>query len=137
MIGFTDSQGTPLSGGGNYRVKLPPNIPAGNFWSVTLYEAENTSGLANGQPFPSLGSRDKPMQNTDGSTDLYLGPNAPKARPATGSRLCRARDTSRSFGSMAPPSDQQELEAGRHREGGVDIAPMAMSEVGTSRRVPF
>jgi hypothetical protein len=31
MIGFTDSQSTPLSGGGNYRVKLPPNIPAGNF----------------------------------------------------------------------------------------------------------
>ena len=31
--------------------KLPPNIPAANFWSVTLYEAENASGLANGQPF--------------------------------------------------------------------------------------
>jgi hypothetical protein len=35
------------------------------------------SGLANGQPFPSLGSREKPAQNADGSTDLYLGPKAP------------------------------------------------------------
>jgi len=78
MIAFTDSEGTPLSGGANYRVKLPANIPAGNFWSVTLYEAENASGLANGQPFPSLGLRDKPVQNADGSTDLYLGPKAPK-----------------------------------------------------------
>jgi hypothetical protein len=24
---------------------LPPNIPAANFWSVTLYDAENSSGL--------------------------------------------------------------------------------------------
>jgi hypothetical protein len=80
MIAFTDSGGTPLSGGTNYRLKLPPNVPAANFWSVTLYEAENASGLANGQPFPSLGSRDKPAQNPDGSTDLYLGPQAPAGK---------------------------------------------------------
>jgi hypothetical protein len=47
---------------------------------VTLYEAENASGLANGQPFPSLGSRDKPVQNADGSTDLYLSPKAPDGK---------------------------------------------------------
>ena len=82
MIAFTDSSGTPLSGGSNYRLELPPNIPAANFWSVTLYEAENASGLANGQPFPSLGSRDKPAQNTDGSTELYLGPSAPEGKSA-------------------------------------------------------
>ena len=80
MIGFTDNEGTPLLGGSNYRLSLPANIPAANFWSVTLYEAENASGLANGQPFPSLGSRDKPAQNADGSTDLYLGPKAPKGK---------------------------------------------------------
>ena len=80
MVGFTDSSGTALSGGGNYRLKLPPNIPAANFWSLTLYEAENASGYANGQPFPSLGSRDKPEQNADGTTDLYLGPEAPAGK---------------------------------------------------------
>ncbi|MGB8289900.1 DUF1254 domain-containing protein [Rhizobium ruizarguesonis] len=77
VIGFTDSTGTPLSGGSSYKINLPPNVPAANFWSVTLYEAENASGLANGQPFPSLGSRDKPAENADGSTTLYLGPKAP------------------------------------------------------------
>jgi hypothetical protein len=80
MIAFSDGAGTPLSGGSSYRLKLPANIPAANFWSVTLYEAENASGLANGQPFPSLGSRDKPVQNADGSTDLYLGPKAPDGK---------------------------------------------------------
>jgi hypothetical protein len=80
MVAFTDSEGNPLSGGQSYRLNLPPNIPAANFWSLTLYEAENASGLANGQPFPSLGSRDKPAQNDDGSTDLYLGPTAPEGK---------------------------------------------------------
>ena len=80
MIAFTDNEGEPLSGASNYRLKLPPNIPAANFWSVTLYNAENSSGLDNGQPFPSLGLRDKPAQNADGSTDLYLGPKAPEGK---------------------------------------------------------
>jgi hypothetical protein len=77
MIDFADSTGTPLSGESSYRLNLPPNVPAANFWSLTLYEAENASGLANGQPFPSLGSRDKLTQNADGSIDLYFGPSAP------------------------------------------------------------
>jgi hypothetical protein len=80
MVAFTDSRGRPLSGNSSYRLNLPPKIPAANFWSVTLYDAANGSGLANGQPFPSLGSRDKPRQNADGSTDLYLGPIAPMGK---------------------------------------------------------
>ena len=80
MIVFVDSEGANLSGGSSYRLHLPPDIPAANFWSVTLYEAENGSGLANGQPFPSLGSRDTPTQNADGSTNIYLGPKAPAGK---------------------------------------------------------
>jgi hypothetical protein len=80
MIAFVDSQGENLSGGRRYRLRLPRDIPAANFWSVTLYDAENGSGLANGQPFPSLGSRDTPTQNADGSTDLYLGPETPAGK---------------------------------------------------------
>lgn len=84
MMAFTDSEGVPLTGGTNYRLNLPKDVPAANFWSVTLYEAENVSGLANGQHFPSLGSRDKPVQNGDGSTDLYLGPKAPSGKEKNG-----------------------------------------------------
>jgi hypothetical protein len=80
MIAFVDSRGANLSGGSSYRIRLPPDIPAANFWSVTLYEAENGSGLANGQPFPSLGSRDAPAQNADGSMDLFFGPTAPAGK---------------------------------------------------------
>src|SRR5207248_3197159 len=82
MMAFTDGDGTPLSGGSNYRLNLPANIPAALFWSVTLYDAADASGLANGQPFPSLGLRDKPVQNADASTDLYLGPQPPEGKQA-------------------------------------------------------
>jgi hypothetical protein len=80
LIAFTDSRGESLSGARCYSLRLPPEIPAKNFWSVTLYEAANGSGLANGQPFPSLGSRDAPAANPDGSLDLWLGPQAPEGR---------------------------------------------------------
>ena len=103
MIAFSDSEGKPLSGGAKYKLTLPPNIPAANFWSVTLYEAENASGLANGQPFPSLGSRDKPVENADGSTDLYVGPTAPEGKAAIGSPPARAGASLRSGASMGRP----------------------------------
>ncbi|SDR84382.1 DUF1254 domain-containing protein [Halopseudomonas sabulinigri] len=80
MIAFNDGAGDALDGHSNYKVELPPNIPAELFWSVTLYEAENASGLNNGQPFPSLGKLDNPEQNPDGSTTLYIGPEAPEGK---------------------------------------------------------
>jgi hypothetical protein len=80
MIAFNDGDGQPLVGARSYTVKLPPDIPAELFWSVTLYEAENASGLANGQAFPSLGKLNKPAQDADGSTTLYIGPHAPKGQ---------------------------------------------------------
>jgi hypothetical protein len=79
-IGFADSAGAPLHGDKSYTLHLPPKVPAGIFWSLTLYDAANGSGLDNGQPFPSFGSRDKPAQEKDGSTILYLGPKAPDGK---------------------------------------------------------
>lgn len=80
MIGFEDADGEPLLGDQSYVLNLPADIPAELFWSVTLYEAENASGLDNGQPFPSLGKLNEPAQNEDGSTTLYIGPQAPDGK---------------------------------------------------------
>lgn len=80
MIAFNDQKGKALEGDSHYQLTLPPEIPAELFWSVTLYEAENASGLANGQPFPSLGKLNNPKKNADGSTTLYIGPKAPAGK---------------------------------------------------------
>jgi hypothetical protein len=77
---FEDADGDYLSGDTSYRLHLPPNVPAANFWSLTLYDALTASGLDNGQPFPSIGSRDKPVANADGSIDLSFGPTAPAGK---------------------------------------------------------
>jgi len=80
---FNDGDGKLLSGDASYKLTLPPNVPAQLFWSLTLYEAENASGLATeARRFPSLGSRDKPVQNSDGTIDLYIGPKAPDGKEA-------------------------------------------------------
>jgi hypothetical protein len=79
-VAFTDADGDPLSGGKSYKLHLPKDIPAGIFWSVTVYRPETASGLANGQAFPSLNTMDKPEMNADGSLDLYFGPNAPSGK---------------------------------------------------------
>jgi hypothetical protein len=82
-IAFNDADGKSLSGDASYKLTLPPNVPAQLFWSLTLYEAENASGLATeARRFPSLGSRDKPVQNYDGTIDLYIGPKAPDGKQA-------------------------------------------------------
>jgi hypothetical protein len=83
VIAFEDADGDPLSGDASYKISLPPDMPAKLFWSLTLYEAENASGLAtDARRFPSLGSREKPAQDDDGTTDLYIGPKAPEGREA-------------------------------------------------------
>jgi hypothetical protein len=74
---FVDADGDLLSGDKNYKLTLPPNIPAKLFWSVTVYDALTASGLDNGQSFPSLNQMDKPAQADDGSTDIYFGPDSP------------------------------------------------------------
>jgi hypothetical protein len=77
---WRDADGNFLEGGNSYQLHLPPNIPAANFWSVTVYDSITASGLENGQPFPSLNSMDKPVANADGSYDLYFGPNVPAGK---------------------------------------------------------
>ena len=51
--------------------------PAKLFWSVTAYDALAASGLDNGQPLPPINAMDRPATASDGSTDIYFGPDSP------------------------------------------------------------
>ena len=76
---FRDADGDLLSGGKIYKLHLPAGIPAKLFWSVTVYDGDNASGLDNGQPLPSINSMDRPKANADGSIDIYFGPEKLKS----------------------------------------------------------
>jgi hypothetical protein len=74
---YVDADGNFLRGSQAYVLHLPPNVPATTFWSLAVYDPITGSGLDNGQSFPSLSTMDKPVQNADGSTDIYFGPKSP------------------------------------------------------------
>ncbi len=77
---YRDASGAYLNGGQAYRLRLPAGIPARDFWSVTVYDAETRSLLQNGQPKPSVSTFDRPEANPDGSIDIYFGPQAPNGK---------------------------------------------------------
>jgi hypothetical protein len=75
---FWDADGEWLVGDHTYRLHLPPDIPAGLFWSVTLYSPVNGTMVDNGQPFPAINSLSEAVvQAEDGSHDIYFGPQRP------------------------------------------------------------
>ena len=77
MVMFVDSEGDVLDGGKSYRLHLPKDIPAKNFWSVIVYDNQTRSQAQTDQQFPSVSNQGKGFKvNADGSADVYFGPKA-------------------------------------------------------------
>ena len=80
-VAYLDINGNPLDGGKTYKVHLPPNVPAKDFWSFVVYDNQTRSMLQTDQRFPSVSSaRGSVVQNADGSYDIYFGPKAPAGK---------------------------------------------------------
>ena len=76
-----DADGNYLDGAKNYRLRIPSNVPAKDFWSVVLYDPQTRSELQTSQPFPSKNSKRNPLvPNADGSVDIYFGPKPPAGK---------------------------------------------------------
>jgi hypothetical protein len=78
---FTDPRQQPLDGGKNYKLHLPPNIPAKDFWSIVVYDNQTRSMIQTDQQFPSISSQKKGIAvNADTSVDIYFGPKPPDGK---------------------------------------------------------
>ena len=78
-IAYVDSKKQPFDGSMTYKLRLPPNPPAKDFWALTIYDNQTRSQLQTNQQFPTVGSQtDGIRNNDDGSYDIYFGPTAPK-----------------------------------------------------------
>ena len=76
---FVDSKKQPLDGSKTYKLRIPANPPAKDFWALTMYDNQTRSQLQTGQKFPTVGSQTEGFKkNEDGSYDVYFGPKAPK-----------------------------------------------------------
>jgi len=78
---YLDAAGNPYDGSKTYKVNVPPNPPAKDFWSFTLYDNQTRAMLQTDQQFPGI-DNNKPgmIQNKDGSYDIYFGPKVPKGQ---------------------------------------------------------
>ena len=80
-IAYLDSEGEPLDGSRTYRVHLPPDVPAKDFWSFTLYDNQTRAMLQTDQRLPGIDSHSEGLRaNADGSYDVYFAPEAPEGK---------------------------------------------------------
>jgi hypothetical protein len=78
---FRDTEGRYLDGSKTYRLRVDANPPVKNFWAVSAYDPATRSLLdVGGNKNKSVGSRDNPVANSDGSVDVYFGPKAPDGK---------------------------------------------------------
>ncbi len=79
----TDRNGAYLDGSKAYKLRIPANAPAKDFWSVVVYDPQTRSELQTGQTFPSKNNRRDPLvASADGSIDLHFSPKAPAGKEA-------------------------------------------------------
>jgi hypothetical protein len=76
---IADSNGRPLEAGKTYKLSIPKDVPAKQFWSLTMYDRATWAFVNNPLDRAGLSSfnMDQMKVNADGSVDLYVGPNAP------------------------------------------------------------
>jgi hypothetical protein len=76
-----DNKGTLLRADKTYRLRVPKDVPVGQFWSLTLYSENTRRAYDNGGTevrSASLDSRMKDLTyNSDGTIDLFIGAKAP------------------------------------------------------------
>ena len=74
---FFDKSGGRLTGANTYRLRVPANVPAREFWSLTVYD-QVTAAFFRDSTHLTVSSLDKGVRkNADGTVDIYVGPKAP------------------------------------------------------------
>ena len=73
-----DRSGNDLDGSKSYKLNIPANVPAKDFWSIVVYDPQTRSELQTSQNFASKNNKNNDLDtNKDGSVDLYFGPKEP------------------------------------------------------------
>lgn len=78
---YKDKDGKWLDGGQTYKLHVPADPPAKQFWSVTAYDEGTRQMVVTQQGRPDISSRKADIKpNADGSIDVYFGPQAPSGQ---------------------------------------------------------
>jgi hypothetical protein len=76
LTGLRDSDGNMLNGKDTYKLNVPDDVPAKDFWSAIVYNME-TKNFNRGVDRVGASTKDldKMVKNADGSVDVYYAPN--------------------------------------------------------------
>ncbi len=72
-----DKDGHWLEGSKNYKIHIPADVPARQFWSITLYDNVTRYPVVTDQGSADISSRKDIDKNADGSVDVFFGPTKP------------------------------------------------------------
>jgi hypothetical protein len=80
LMTIKDHAGRRLDGGKAYRLTVPADAPVKLYWSATVYDG-TTHALIRDSQWSSRSSNTPGLQkNTDGSVDVYFGPDTPAGK---------------------------------------------------------
>jgi len=82
LVALREAGGKLLSGTSTYRLRVPADVPARDFWSVIAYSKKTKAFIDSKTGRVGLSSYDKSKMavNEDGSVDIYFSKTAPKGQ---------------------------------------------------------
>ena len=75
---YEDAEGKGFDGGALYKLVVPADVPAGQFWALTVYDSSSRTLIRNDRRNAEINSLNDIIQNEDGTTTLYIGPKVPE-----------------------------------------------------------
>lgn len=79
IVTYQDKDGNWLTGENTYKLHVPANVPAKQFWSSTVYDEKQRQMIVNDEKAPDVAAGKQGLKtNPDGSVDIYYGPKPVK-----------------------------------------------------------
>jgi hypothetical protein len=74
LVTRRDASARPLTGSHSYRLRIPLPVPAGDYWSITLYDSDTRHFVVTDQARPSIASFRDAIDTVNGVAELFVGP---------------------------------------------------------------
>src|SRR5215471_8312251 len=79
LTGPKDRDGAQLDGSKSYQLRVPPGVPASQFWALTVYDLE-TAAFIRDSPSTEINSYQDLQRNDDGSVDVFFAHKPPDGK---------------------------------------------------------
>jgi hypothetical protein len=80
LMAIRDKAGQSLDGGSTYRLTVPANAPATQYWSTVVYDRATHALIRHAARLSRSSQTPQLQKNADGSVDVYFGPKAPAGK---------------------------------------------------------